>query len=313
MAQHAFSFVRRFHPSALASSVSVFLVITLGADSQSAAQARIWEEFSGDKALAHVQRLVDLGPRPPGSEAIEKSRDYIENQLRLSGWEVTRQAFTDDTPRGKVRFVNLIARYRAQGSTAPSFLLCSHYDTKTFDGIRFVGANDGGSSTGLLLELARILGQHSNLAARVKLVFFDGEEAYENFSETDGLYGSRYFARELADAKTGKQFRGGILFDMVGDRSLDITLPTDSPVEMARDIFASAEALKLRNYFSYFDREMTDDHTPLNRIGIPTLDMIDFDFAWWHTADDTIDKVNAQSLQVVGSVAAYYLSEFALK
>jgi len=191
--------------------------------------------------------------------------------------------------------------------------LCSHYDTKTFDTIRFVGANDGGSSTGLLLELARVLGQHSNLAAKVELVFFDGEEAYENFSETDGLYGSRYFARQLADAKTGKQFRGGILFDMVGDRSLDITLPTDSPVEMARDIFASAEALKLRNYFSYFDREMTDDHTPLNRIGIPTLDMIDFDFAWWHTADDTIDKLSAQSLQVVGSVTAYYLSEFALK
>ena len=312
MAQHAFCFVRRFHPSALVSSVSVFLALTLGADSQSAAQTRIWEEFSGDKALAHVQRLVDLGPRPPGSEAIEKSRDYIENQLRLSGWQVTRQAFTDDTPRGKVRFVNLIARFRAQGR-APSFLLCSHYDTKTFDAIRFVGANDGGSSTGLLLELARALGQHSSLAAKVELVFFDGEEAYENFSETDGLYGSRYFARQLADAKTGKQFRGGILFDMVGDRSLDITLPTDSPVEMARDIFASAEALKLRNYFSYFDREMTDDHTPLNRIGIPTLDMIDFDFAWWHTADDTIDKLNAQSLQVVGSVAAYYLSEFALK
>jgi glutaminyl-peptide cyclotransferase len=312
MAQRAFCFVRRFHPSALVSSVSVFLALTLGADSQSAAQTRIWEEFSGDKALAHVQRLVDLGPRPPGSEAIEKSRDYIENQLRLSGWQVTRQAFTDDTPRGKVRFVNLIARFRAQGG-APSFLLCSHYDTKTFDAIRFVGANDGGSSTGLLLELARALGQHSSLAAKVELVFFDGEEAYENFSETDGLYGSRYFARQLADAKTGKQFRGGILFDMVGDRSLDITLPTDSPVEMARDIFASAEALKLRNYFSYFDREMTDDHTPLNRIGIPTLDMIDFDFAWWHTADDTIDKLNAQSLQVVGSVAAYYLSEFALK
>jgi glutaminyl-peptide cyclotransferase len=312
MALHTFSFVRRFHPSALASSVSVFLALTLGADSQRAAQARIWEEFSGDKALAHVQRLVDLGPRPPGSEAIEKSRDYIENELRLSGWQVTRQPFTDDTPRGKVGFVNLIARFRAQDG-APSFLLCSHYDTKTFDTIRFVGANDGGSSTGLLLELARVLGQHPNLAAKVELVFFDGEEAYENFSETDGLYGSRYFARQLADAKTGKQFRGGILFDMVGDRSLDITLPTDSPVEMARDIFASAEALKLRNYFSYFDREMTDDHTPLNRIGIPTLDMIDFDFAWWHTADDTIDKLSAQSLQVVGSVAAYYLSEFALR
>src|SRR5205823_12248795 len=94
---------RRPHLFALASSVSVFLGLTLGADSQRAAQPKIWEEVSGDKALAHVQRLVDLGPRPPGSEAIEKSRDYIENQLRLVGWQVTRQAFTDDTPRGKDR------------------------------------------------------------------------------------------------------------------------------------------------------------------------------------------------------------------
>jgi len=277
-----------------------------------AAQGKVWEEFSGDKAMAHVQRLVDFGPRPPRSDAIEKSRDYIESQLRLSGWQVTRQAFTDDTPRGKVRFVNLIARFPGQGSVAPSFLLCSHYDTKTFDTIRFVGANDGGSSTGLVLELARILGQHPNLAAKVELVFFDGEEAYENFSETDGLYGSRYFARQLGGNGT-KQFRAGILFDMVGDRSLSITLPADSPVEMARDIFASAEALKLRSYFSYFDREMTDDHTPLNAIGIPTIDVIDFDFPWWHTADDTIDKLSAQSLQIVGSVAFYYLSEFGLK
>src|SRR5437867_311180 len=257
--------------------------------------------------------MVVLGPRPPGSDAIEISRAYSGNQLRLSGWQVTRQSFTDNTPRGKVGFVNLIARFPAPGNATASFLLCSHYDTKTFDTIRFVGANDGGSSTGLLMELARVLGQHPNLAAKVELVFFDGEEAYENFSETDGLYGSRYFARQLADAKTGKQFRGGILLDMVGDCSLDITLPTDSPVEMARDIFVSAEALKLRNYFSYFDREMTDDHTPLNAIGIPTIDVIDFDFPWWHTADDTIDKLSAQSLQVVGSVAAYYLSEFALK
>src|SRR5213592_3064005 len=282
-------------------------------DASHAAETKIWQEISGEKALAHVRRLVDFGPRPSGSEAIEKSRHYIEDQLRRTGWRVTRQAFTDDTPRGKVGFVNLIAQFPGQGNAAPLFLLSSHYDTKTFDTIKFVGANDAGSSTGLLLELARVIGQHPNLAGKIELVFFDGEEAYEHFSETDGLYGSRYFARELADAKTGKQFRGGILFDMVGDRSLDITLPTDSPLEVARDIFASAEALKLRNYFSYFDREMTDDHTPLNRIGIPTLDMIDFDFAWWHTADDTIDKLSAQSLQVVGSVAAYYLSEFALK
>src|SRR6266513_2367669 len=219
-----------------------------------------WTQFSGDKALALVQRLVDFGPRPSGSDAIEKSRAYIKQELKSSGWNVTAQEFTDDTPSGRVRFVNLIARFGAATKANDLFLLCSHYDTKIFDTFRFVGANDGGSSTGLLLELARVLGQQPRLAEKIELVFFDGEEAFENFSETDGLYGSRYFARQLADAKTGKQFRSGILFDMVGDRSLDITLPTDSPVEMARDIFASADALKLRSYFSYFDREMTDDH-----------------------------------------------------
>jgi glutaminyl-peptide cyclotransferase len=306
------SLVRRLHWSARVSLIFVFCVGVIRAEPPQPSQAKIWEEFSGEKALAHVERLVDFGPRPPGSDTIEKSRDYIENQLRLSGWQVTRQTFTDDTPRGKVHFVNLIARFPGQGNAAPSFLLCSHYDTKTFDTIRFVGANDGGSSTGLLLELGRVLGRHGNLAARIELVFFDGEEAYDQYSENDGLYGSRYFARQL-QASGAKQFRGGILFDMVGQRSLKITLPMDSPAEMARDIFASAEALKLRSYFTYLDREMIDDHTPLNALGVPTIDLIDFSFAWWHTADDTIDKLSAQSLQSVGSVAAYYVSEFALK
>jgi Zn-dependent M28 family amino/carboxypeptidase len=178
-----------------------------------------------------------------------------------------------------------------------------------FDTIRFVGANDGGSSTGLLLELARVIGQHRDLARKIELVFFDGEEAYEQFSQKDGLYGSRYFARDL---KTARQFRGGLLFDMVGDRSLGITLPSDSPAEMARDVFAAADTLKLRNYFTYLDRELIDDHVPLNAIGIPTLDIIDFDYPAWHTAGDTIDKISAPSLQIVGSVALYYLSEFAL-
>jgi hypothetical protein len=290
----------------------VVCVSAVCAEASHAAETKIWQEISGEKALAHVQRLVDFGPRPSGSEAIEKSRHYIEDQLRRSGWQVKRQAFTDDTPRGKVQFVNLIAQFPGQGNAAPLFLLCSHYDTKTFDAIKFVGANDAGSSTGLLLELARVIGQHPNLAAKIELVFFDGEEAYDHFSETDGLYGSRYFARQL-QGSSAKQFRGGILFDMVGDRSLDVTLPADSPPEIARDMFAAAEALKLRSYFTYLDREMIDDHSPLNAIGIPTIDVIDFDFPWWHTAGDTIDKISAQSLQIVGSVALYYLSEFALK
>src|SRR6266513_435416 len=288
------------------------LASIISPDASRATETKIWQEISGEKALAHVQRLVDFGPRPSGSGAIEKSRHYIEDQLRRSGWRVTRQAFTDDTPRGRVQFVNLIAQFPDQGNTAPLFLLCSHYDTKTFDTIKFVGANDAGSSTGLLLELARVIGQHPNLAGKIELVFFDGEEAYDHFSETDGLYGSRYFARQL-QGSSAKQFRGGILFDMVGDRSLDVTLPADSPPEIARDIFAAAEALNLRNYFTYLDREMIDDHSPLNAIGIPTIDVIDFDYPSWHTAGDTIDKISAQSLQIVGSVALYYLSEFALK
>jgi glutaminyl-peptide cyclotransferase len=274
---------------------------------------KVWEEFSGEKALAHVQRLVDFGPRPPGSAAIEKSRAYIDNQMRLCGWNIERQSFTETTPRGAVTFVNLIARFADAPRRAPMFLLCSHYDTKFFENIQFVGANDGGSSTGVLLEFARILARHPLLAARVELVFFDGEEAYEKFSANDGLYGSRYFAKHLATDSTARQLRGALLFDMVGDRSLNVTLPVDSPSQMARDLFAAAEALKLREYFSYYDGAITDDHTPLNAIGIPALDIIDFDYAWWHTADDTIDKLSAASLQTVGSVAAYYLSEFALK
>ena len=297
-------------------SITPLLLLTLAwigiAQQSGASEAKIWQEFSGEKALANVQRLVDLGPHPAGSDAIGKARDYIEAQLRQSGWQVIRQAFTDDTPRGKIHFVNLIARFAGDGTQAPSFLLCSHYDTKLFDTIRFVGANDGGSSTGLLLELARVLGQHPNLARKVELAFFDGEEAFENFSATDGLYGSRYFARQL-QGDDAKKIRGGILFDMIGDRSLDITLPPDSPSLLAQDVFAAAEALKLRKYFSYLDRNLIDDHAPLNAIGIPTIDIIDFNYPSWHTAGDTIDKISAQSLQVVGSVALYYLAEFGLK
>ena len=280
--------------------------------SHSNSQKKIWMEFSGEKALGHVQAMVDLGPRPPGTPAIEKTRDYLTKQLQLFGWTVTPQTFTDTTPRGKTQFVNLIATYGGKNS-APSFLICSHYDTKIFDTARFVGANDGGSSTGVLVELARVLGQRPDLARKTELVFFDGEEAYEAFTETDGLYGSRYFAKQLAAEDKAKQFRGGILLDMVGDRSLTITLPPDSPPEMARDIFAAADALNLRKHFTYFDRDILDDHAPLNAIGIPSIDLIDFDFAAWHTPEDTMDQLSAESLRTIGAVVSYYLSEMALK
>ena len=275
------------------------------------APEKLWTEFSGEKALGHVQKLVELGPRPPGSEAIEKARDYIKEQLALVGWKVTEQAFSDQAPHSEAKFVNLTARFG--NSAKPSFLLCSHYDTKIFDGFRFVGANDGGSSNGALLELARVLALNPRLAEKIELVFFDGEEAFVDFSETDGIYGSRHFARELAQSGAAKSFHGGILFDMIGDRDLKVTIPPNSPPNLARDIFASADALNVRDRFTYFDQPVTDDHTPLNAVGIPVIDLIDFRFDYWHTPDDTIDKISAQSLQTVGSVTVYYLSKFAFR
>jgi hypothetical protein len=274
-------------------------------------QRKIWEDFSGEKAFAHVQAMVDLGPRPPGSEAIERTRTYLIKQLEDAGWKVERQSFSEETPRGKVQFVNLLATFG--GQSAPLFLACSHYDTKTFDNARFVGANDAGSSTGVLLELARVLALRPELASKMELVFFDGEEAYEAFTDTDGLFGSRYFAKQLVAQDKAKLFRGGILFDMVGDKSLTITLPPDSPPELASGIFASSDALKLRKHFTYFDSDITDDHTPLNEIGIPVIDLIDFDYPPWHTPADTIDKLSAESLRITGAVAVYYIAELAFK
>jgi glutaminyl-peptide cyclotransferase len=276
--------------------------------------APLWENLSGEKAFAHVQHLVDLGPRPAGSEALEKSRLYIIEQLKSAGWTVTRSEFSDQTPRGKMAFVNLIARFGISKNNEPArFLLCSHYDTKTFETIRFVGANDGGSSTGLLIEMARVLAMRPALAGKIELLFFDGEEAFENFTATDGLYGSRHFAEELRDSGKAKSVRGGILFDMIGDKSLDVTLPSDSPTELTRNIFAASDALGQRAHFTYLDRGMTDDHTPLNQIGIPVIDLIDFDFPPWHTAEDTLDKISAESLEIVGRVALYDLVQFELK
>ena len=270
-----------------------------------------WKEFSGEKAFAHVQRLVALGPRPPESDAIKQARNYIHQQLVATGWQVIDQPFTGKTPRGLVHFVNMIARRPDQPDQKKLFLVASHYDTKTFDLIRFVGANDGGSSSGALIELGRVLNQHPDLAARVELIFFDGEEAYNQFTKTDGLYGSRFFANKARQAKRAQYYRGGIVWDMIGDRILTITLPFDSPSELASGIFDAADALKVRNHFTFYRDMVLDDHSPLNEVGIPTIDLIDFDYSPWHTADDTMDKLSPESLQIVGSVTAYYLARSA--
>jgi hypothetical protein len=274
----------------------------------------LWKEFSGSNAFEHTGKLVGLGPHPAGSRELDKARDYILENLRGSGWDVESQKFTDTTPRGPIVFVNLIARFPAipgkpASTAAQEVIVASHYDTKLFDTIRFVGASDGGSSTGALLELARVLALAPGLAQKIELVFFDGEEAIEQFTETDGLYGSRFYGRQLRESHRNAQFKFGILWDMIGKKDLTITLPPDSPPELAKGIFEASAVLNLRKHFGYLDRNLLDDHIPLIQSHIPTIDLIDFDYMYWHTADDLMDKLSPDSLQIVGSVTLYYLQQ----
>jgi len=292
------------------------------ADSANGAEIppRLWEQFSGDAALKAVAQQVELGPRPSGSSAIAQARSRITDSLKKSGWDVEAQEF-DLAPvpgQGSLRFVNLIARFSAGGSKpAPRdtqrVIIGSHYDTKRMDSVRFVGANDGGSSTGALLELARVLATAPALASRIELVFFDGEEAIVQFgpAETgpDGLVGSRRYAQVLRDTKRAAQFRFGIVWDMIGDADLTVTLPRTTPAALASGLFAGAEALGVRRNFGYSAGDITDDHSPLNLIAhVPSMDIIDFDYPPWHTSGDTLDKLSAASLQTIGRVTLWLLA-----
>ena len=273
------------------------------------------KEFSGQKAFDHVARLVGFGPRPSGSPELEASRKYIEDQLRGFGWTVERQTFTDPTPHGPITFSNLIARPANVGPADARAIVCTHYDTKFFDAQRFVGADDGGSGTGALIELARVLSLHPDFARRFELVFFDGEEAIREFrvdsTPYDGLYGSRHYAHALSAAGRAGQFKLGILWDMMGKSNVTITLPTDSPSKLTQGIFVASEALGTRNHFGYFHGNILDDHYDLNHLGIPTIDLIDFDFPAWHTPGDTLDKISAESLGIVGQATLYHLVKVA--
>jgi hypothetical protein len=295
------------HPGAPAASASP----SSAAKSNTPPPAELWKEFSGEKAMAHVQAQCDIGPRPIGSAELEKARSLITAELQRNGWSVERQTFNDNTPRGAVQFVNLIARFGGSDTTQ-QYIVCSHYDTKIYDTIRFVGASDGASSTGALMELSRVLALDPAVARRTELVFFDGEEAVVQFTppdaqDADGLYGSRYYARKLRETKRNAQFKAGVLWDMIGDKNLSITLPPNSPGQLLQEIFAAADQLQVRGYFDFFNREILDDHYPLNLARIPTIDLIDFDYPYWHTADDTPDKLSPQSLQAVGAVTVRWL------
>lgn len=279
--------------------------------------------FSGERAMRHVEAVVGFGPRPAGSEAIKKAQDYIENQLVAEGWAVERQAFTKTTAlRGKVEFVNLRARY-APGAGDIDWnkgggmvVVASHYDTKWYEDFEFVGANDGGSSTGALIELAHVLAKHHpDIATRVELVFFDGEEAFgETIEPTDGLYGSHYYARKLwrplpAEDKPSH----GIVLDMIGDKDLLVTPPTNCGPELIRLALDVARDLGYKDHFEAATGAITDDHVPLNtEARFPAVDLIDFTYGgagspFWHNQLDTLDRLSPASLEIVGQVTVEML------
>jgi len=299
-------------------------------------------KVSGEQALAHVATLVAFGPRPAGSEALEKSRLYLETELAASGWSTRRQTFKDKTPRGEVEFTNVLARF-GEGAWEGDVegLVASHYDTKSYEGFEFLGANDGGSSTGLLLELARVLAQRPEAASRIELVFFDGEEAFgTNITAKDGLYGSRHYAAQWLLKSAKQRPRWGVLLDMVGDADLNVRaavqIPRQSIRDLAeakekggyvveieavedalrgasRDLLEAAKDLDLRNHIGISADYIIDDHIPLNVVaGIPTINLIDFDYKPWHTPADTLDKLSAESLGMTGRVTLRLVEKYLL-
>ena len=278
--------------------------------------AAVWDQFDGQKAFDHVADIVALGPRPPGSASLEESRVLIETHLSALGWQVQRQAFRRQTPIGEVEFVNLRARFAESDSEklwnrSVRVLLCSHYDTKLYRELPFVGANDPGSSMGALLEAARVLSLRPELAAEIELAFFDGEEAFgPSITASDGLYGSTYYAGDMLTRKPEQRPKRGLLLDMVGD--VDPRFPVEGyssqlADEVVQRVWGVAHALGYEETFPMqVGQRISDDHLPLNNAGLPTANIIDFDYgpdnAYWHTQEDVLDKLSAGTLESVAEV-----------
>lgn len=273
--------------------------------------ATLAESFSGDRAHAHVERIVTFGPRPPASPGYEKTLAYLEQALAETGWVTTRQSFSAATPDGPVAFTNLLARHTSAPQQPESLpvIIGGHIDSKKLP-FPFIGANDGGSSTGVLLEIARVLSADSSAAARVELVFFDGEEAFRpNITANDGLYGSKYFAHSLSTRKSWPAF--GIVLDIVGDPNFALFHNPETPPRFAEIVSEIAGTLEFEKGLRTAPGAIVDDHIPLQNTGLPCLHLIgDFmSMDYWHQPGDTLDKVTPGMLEKVGKLTLRFLSE----
>ncbi|GAB4567033.1 MAG: M28 family peptidase [Anaerolineae bacterium] len=266
--------------------------------------------FSGEVALTHAQAQCEIGPRPVGTEAHERTVEYIIDQLSEMGWSVERQEFTyRDTP-----LVNIIAR-RGDETESSVAVIGAHYDTRPAAdkdpdvdkrNEPIVGANDGASGVAVLLELAYAL-EPSKLDRPVWLVFFDAEDLGNLDEGWPFSVGSSHFVESLpADL----QIAYAIIVDMVGDADQQLYMETNSTPSLAKAIWETAAELGFQDVFIPEPKwSLIDDHTPFLKANIPAVDIIDFDYPYWHTLEDTCDKLSSESLERVGRTVETFLEE----
>ena len=288
------------------------LVMPLGAcaeppqNTPAAPRAATPMKFDGARAFADLQRQVAFGPRPSGTPALVKTRQYLLDQLKAAGIRTQEQPFTATTPAGPVAMTNIIGTIT--GRRSDRIVLASHYDTKRAP-FKFVGANDGASSTAALIELGRALAK-SQPEWTIELLFFDGEEAVNwDWAGTDNTYGSRHYVQAAQKAGTLGTIKALVLLDMIGDRDLVIRRESYSTPWLVEAIWSAAART---GHGSTFVTELTtveDDHINFVRAGVPSVDVIDLDNPTWHTAQDDLEHVSQKSLQAVGDVILAALPE----
>jgi len=270
---------------------------------------------NGSNALSRVAAFCALGPRDAGTPGGERAAAWLVSELRREGLAPRLDTFTNDTPAGPLVCRNIVAELPPATTGAAgrsAIILLSHFDTKSGVSPDFIGANDGGSSTGLLLELARALHATPLRHCHVLFGFLDGEECRVQFGPRDGLHGSRRLAAQLAAEK--RRVRAAILLDMIGDRDLTVTLPANGTPQLTLLALEAAKIAGVRPKFRLADGGILDDHQPFLNAGFPAVDLIDFQFGsapglndYWHTPADTLDKLSDASLTAVGQVVVEML------
>jgi glutaminyl-peptide cyclotransferase len=280
----------------------------LAASAQRHASSAPGPAFTGSKALDYTREFVSIGPRWPTSQGHARAEAFLRAHLQQD--QLEEDAFIANTPIGPVNMRNFIVRF--PGKKDGIIVLATHYETNYYlKNINFVGANDGGSTTGLLLALAdHFRGEMARSKQlpgySVWLVFFDGEEAIQSWSQSDSTYGSRHLAAKWDRDGTLKRVKAFILADMIGDKDLDIQRETNSTDWLVSLVRQAVHKFGYGRYFFQRDEAVEDDHLPFVNRGVPSIDIIDLDYgpnnSYHHTAQDTLDKVSAHSLEIDGNV-----------